>query len=135
MLWPSFCFVVISAQAMKDLCALSIAVAVSAQLQSANTGMLFGLFLPITSLSACVSSVEILPRGTYDISIATQDIQYSQSLHLNTIFTKCWFQRKGNPTSKTRKIQPRSSKVNAESVSMLYFCLVYSYASVFSHFT
>lgn len=32
MLWPSFCFVVISAQAMKDLCALSIAVAVSAQL-------------------------------------------------------------------------------------------------------
>lgn len=42
---------------------------------SANTGMLlFGLFLPIISLSACAASVETLARGTYEIPIATEEI-------------------------------------------------------------
>lgn len=40
---------------------------------STNTGMLFGLFLTLTSLSACAASVKILLRGTSELTIPTED--------------------------------------------------------------
>lgn len=48
---------------------------------SANTGMLFGLFLTITFLLACAASVKTLLRGISEIAIPTEDSIKTASKH------------------------------------------------------